>query len=63
MVKMQTCSCAKLIKHYAMNTYGGVDVQIQVFLTSAVDGGEWSLSGSDRFIPGEKAPGIHWIGG
>jgi hypothetical protein len=25
-----------LIKHYAMKMYGGVDVQIQVFLTSAL---------------------------
>jgi hypothetical protein len=23
----------------------------------------WSASRPDRFIPGEKAPGTHWIGG
>jgi hypothetical protein len=32
-------------------------------LTSALDGGEWSASRPGRFIPRERAPGIHWIGG
>jgi hypothetical protein len=32
-------------------------------LTSAVDGGEWSASRPGRFTPGQKAPGINWIGG
>jgi len=31
-------------------------------LTSAIDGGEWSASHSDRFIPKERAPRTHWIG-
>jgi hypothetical protein len=35
-------------------TYGGVDVKMHVFLTSALDGGEWSAS---------RIPGIHSIGG
>jgi hypothetical protein len=39
-------------------TYGGVDVYIHVFLTSAVVGGEWSAS-----LPGRLTPGTHWIGG
>jgi hypothetical protein len=46
-----------LIKHHAMKTYGGVDVQTHVFLTSALVGGEWSASRSGRFIPAS-----HWIG-
>jgi hypothetical protein len=46
-----------------MKAYGGVDVQIQIFLTSALVGGEWSTSRSGRFTPGERAPGTHWIGG
>jgi hypothetical protein len=32
------------MKHYAMKTYGGMDVQIRVFLTSALVGGEWLAS-------------------
>jgi hypothetical protein len=46
-----------------MKTYGGVDVQIHVFLTSALAGGEWSVSRPGRFNPGERAPDTHWIGG
>jgi hypothetical protein len=39
-----------------MKEYGGVDVQIHVFLTSALAGSEWSASGPGRFTTGEKAP-------
>jgi hypothetical protein len=46
-----------------MKTYGGVDVYTHVFLTSALVGGEWSASRPGRFTPGERALGIHWIGG
>jgi hypothetical protein len=34
-----------------------------VFLTSALVAGEWPVSRSGRFTPGERAPGTHWIGG
>jgi hypothetical protein len=37
---------------------GGVDVQIHIFLTSALVGCEWSPSRPDRFTPG-----THWVGG
>jgi hypothetical protein len=46
-----------------MKTYGGADVEIQLFLTSALVGGEWSASLPCRFTPRERAPGTHWIGG
>jgi hypothetical protein len=46
-----------------MKAYGGVDLEIHVFLTSAVVGEEWSVSRPGRFIPGERAPGTHWLGG
>jgi hypothetical protein len=46
-----------------MKTYGGVTVQIQVFLTSALVGGEWSASRPGRFTPGKIAQCTHWIGG
>jgi hypothetical protein len=46
-----------------MKAYGGVDIQLHVFLTSALVGGEWSTSRPDRFTPGGKVPVTHWIGG
>jgi hypothetical protein len=30
--------------------------------TSALDGGEWSVSRSGLFTPRKRAPGTHWIG-
>jgi hypothetical protein len=39
-----------------MKTYGGVDVYIHVFLTSALVEGEWLDSRPGRFTPGERAP-------
>jgi hypothetical protein len=39
-----------------------MDVYIHIFLISAQAGGEWSVSRSGRFNPGERAPGTHWIG-
>jgi hypothetical protein len=38
-----------------------VDVQIQVFLTSALDGDELLATRPGRFTPEERAPGTHWI--
>jgi hypothetical protein len=41
-----------------MKAYGGVDVQIHIFLTLVLVGGEWSAS-----RPGRFTPSTHWIGG
>jgi hypothetical protein len=41
-----------------MKAYGGVDVEIHIFLTLALFAGEWSAS-----RPGRFTPGTHWIGG
>jgi hypothetical protein len=46
-----------------MMAYGGVGVEIHIFLTSALVGGEWSASRPGRFTPGERTPGTHSIGG
>jgi hypothetical protein len=46
-----------------MKAYGGVDVQIHIFLTSALVGGEWSASRPSCFTPEESAPSTHLIGG
>jgi hypothetical protein len=46
-----------------MMVYGAVEVYTHVFLTSALVGGERSASRPDRFTPGERPPGTHWIGG
>jgi hypothetical protein len=45
-----------------MKAYRGVDVQIHIFLTSALVGGEWSASGTGHFTSGERIPYTHWIG-
>jgi hypothetical protein len=46
-----------------MKVYVGVDVHFQIYLTSALAGGEWSASRHCRFTPGESTPATHWIGG
>jgi hypothetical protein len=43
-VKCKVVPVLNLIKYYAMKAYGGVDVWIHIFLTSALVGGEWSTS-------------------
>jgi len=40
---------------HIMKLYVGVEVQLHSFLTSAIDGGEWSASRSGRFAPNEGA--------
>jgi len=40
----------------------GVEVYHHLFLTSELDGGEWSASRPGLFIPIEGAPGTHFIG-
>jgi hypothetical protein len=39
-----------------MKTYGGVDLYIYVFLTSALGGSEWSDSRPSRLTNGEELP-------
>jgi hypothetical protein len=56
MVKFSLC----LIKHYGISGSGGT---APLFLTSGLDGCEWSASRPGRCNPGEIAIGTHWIGG
>jgi hypothetical protein len=56
-VKLSLC----LTKHYAMKTYWGIEVQHHTFLTSALEGREWSASLPD-FIPRETAPRYPLVG-
>jgi hypothetical protein len=46
-----------------MKTYGGVEVYLHAFLTLALNGCGWSVSHPGHFIPEERAPSIHCIGG
>jgi hypothetical protein len=46
----------KLIKHYAMKAYGGVDYIDPHFLNSELAGGEWSASRPGSFTPGKQSP-------
>jgi hypothetical protein len=45
----------RLIKYHGIKTYGGVDVWLHSFLTSALDGGEWSASLPGRFTLRKRA--------
>jgi hypothetical protein len=59
MVKLSLC----LVKHHAMKTYVGVEVELHTILVSAIHGGEWSVSRPGHFNIRERAPDIPWIGG
>jgi len=54
-VKLELSLC--LPKRHAMKTYWGVEVYFEPFLTSALDGSEWSCSRPGRFTAGERTPG------
>jgi hypothetical protein len=46
-----------------MKAYWGSECIALRILDLALDGDEWSASRSYHFIPRERAPGTHWIGG
>jgi hypothetical protein len=46
-----------------MRRSGGMELEFQAFLTSALDGDGWSASRSGRFTPRERTSSTHWIGG
>jgi hypothetical protein len=44
------------MKHYAVKTYGEVDLLAYVFLTSELAAGEWLALLLGRFTPGKEPP-------
>jgi hypothetical protein len=46
-----------------MKTNGTMDVYLQAFLSSALDGAEWSDSGPSRFTPAKSFPLDRRLGG
>jgi hypothetical protein len=62
LTKYHAIACINcLINHRAMKTYGGVAVQLHAFLTSALRGGEWSVSRPGRFTSRKEPQGTHWL--
>jgi hypothetical protein len=49
------------MKHNAIKTCGGVNVEIHVCLTSALVGGEWAASRSAALSPGKELGPIGWV--
>jgi len=46
-----------------MKMYGGVEVQINTFFTSALGGGKWSASWPSQFTLRERPPATPSMGG
>jgi hypothetical protein len=62
-IRVNVNSSPCLTEHHTMKAYGGMEVYLHAFLTSALDGGEWSASRPGRFIPKVRTPGTSWVGG
>jgi hypothetical protein len=50
-------------QHYAMKMYGGVDINLHIFITLALDGGKWSASHASHLNPWKIVPSTNFIGG
>jgi hypothetical protein len=59
-VKFSLCLINWALCHEGVWRSGGIT---PLHLTSALAGGEWSDSHTDRFNPWGRAPGTHWTGG
>jgi hypothetical protein len=56
-------SLSKLYRYTPWRCLGGRRNRSYSFLTSALDGCEWSVTPRPRFTPGERTRGTHRIGG
>jgi hypothetical protein len=52
----------KAVSAQAMKAYEDMEVVLPSFITSALNGGEWSRSYPGRFNPGYALPDIHETG-
>jgi hypothetical protein len=59
-VKVKLFLC--LTSNHVMKTHGRLEVQLHAFVTSVLNGGEWSASRLGLFTPGIEL-GTHWTGG
>jgi hypothetical protein len=48
--------------HHAIKKYGGMEVQLHVFLTSVLNGIKWSALRPGRFTDEVRGSGTHWGG-
>jgi hypothetical protein len=53
----------KGFKNHNMMIHREVETQLHAFLTSALNASEWSVSHPGYFIPGERTPATHCLGG
>jgi len=58
----EVCSEVVPVPKHSSEMCGGVEVKLQVFLTSALHVGKWSVSRFGRFTPKKKPPEPHWTG-
>jgi hypothetical protein len=52
-----------VLKRHPMKTCGGMELQLHIFLTSALYGGEWPDLQSSHFSLGKRVLGTKWTGG
>jgi hypothetical protein len=62
-VKVKLSLCFFITEHHTMKASREWRYNSTHYLTSELDGGEWSASRLGRFNPRERVPGTHWIGG
>jgi hypothetical protein len=52
-----------ITKYHAVKTYRGVETHLHAFLTSTLNGSNWSASYIGHLTPGKSLSSTHWIGG